>query len=158
MIEVFKDKALNRMYITFLFHSSIMTMAFFIIPIVMTNPIEEGGFGWKKVELWKVYLPAITLGILAMAPSAILGEKKGKGREVFMVSVVLILIGFIAMGFSNSATLFSVGVTFFMIGFMSFEPLLQSFVSKFAKVHQKGAAIGVANTFGYVGNYTWGEY
>ena len=53
--EVFKDKALTRMYITFLFHSSIMTMAFFIIPVVMTQSIDEGGFGWEKAELWKVY-------------------------------------------------------------------------------------------------------
>jgi MFS family permease len=32
-----------------------------------------------------------------------------------------------------------------------FEPLLQSFVAKFAKAHQKGAALGVANTFAYIG-------
>ncbi len=149
--DVFKDKALTRMYITFLFHSSIMTMAFFIIPIVMTGAIEDGGFGWEKVELWKVYLPAIVLGILAMAPSAIFGEKYGKGKEVFMISVGSIFFGFIAMGFASSALIFSIGVSLFMIGFMMFEPLLQSFVSKFAKVHQKGAAIGVANTFGYIG-------
>jgi MFS family permease len=37
-----------------------------------------------------------------------------------------------------------------------FEPLLQSFVSKFAKVHQKGAALGVANTFAYVGIFLGG--
>ena len=37
-----------------------------------------------------------------------------------------------------------------------FEPLLQSFVSKFAKVHQKGAALGVANTFAYVGIFFGG--
>jgi len=151
MKEVFKDKALVRMYITFLFHSSIMTMAFFIIPIVMTQSIEDGGFGWTKIELWKVYLPAIVLGILAMGPSAIFGEKYGKGKEVFMVSVTSIFFGFMAMGFATSAWLFSVGVALFMLGFMMFEPLLQSFVSKFAKVHQKGAAIGVANTFGYIG-------
>jgi predicted MFS family arabinose efflux permease len=151
MMDVFKDKALTRMYITFLFHSSIMTMAFFIIPIVMTSPSTEGGFGWEKVELWKVYLPAIVLGILAMGPSAIFGEKYGKGREVFMISVISIFTGFMAMGFATSALVFSIGVSLFMIGFMMFEPLLQSFVSKFAKVHQKGAAIGVANTFGYIG-------
>ena len=150
-LDVFKDKALTRMYITFLFHSSIMTMAFFIIPIVMTSAVDEGGFGWEKVELWKVYLPAIVLGISAMGPSAIFGEKYGKGREVFMVSVLSIFFGFMAMGFATSAWVFSVGVALFMIGFMMFEPLLQSFVSKFAKVHQKGAAIGVANTFGYIG-------
>ena len=151
MIEVFKDKALTRMYITFLFHSSIMTMAFFIIPIVMTGAIADGGFGWEKAELWKVYLPAIVLGILAMGPSAVFGEKYGKGKEVFMISVSVILLGFLAMGFAGSAWLFAVGVSLFMIGFMMFEPLLQSFVSKFAKVHQKGAALGVANTFGYIG-------
>ena len=151
IMEVFKDKALTRMYITFLFHSSIMTMAFFIIPIVMTQSVADGGFGWEKIELWKVYLPAIVLGILAMAPSAIFGEKYGKGKQVFMVSVASIFIGFLAMGFADSALVFSIGVSLFMIGFMSFEPLLQSFVSKFAKVHQKGAAIGVANTFGYIG-------
>jgi len=43
--DVFQDKALVRMYITFLFHSSIMTMAFFIIPVVMTHPVTDGGFG-----------------------------------------------------------------------------------------------------------------
>ncbi len=149
--DVFKDKALTRMYITFLFHSSVMTMAFFIIPIVMTGSPQEGGFGWSRAELWKIYLPAIVLGILAMGPSAIFGEKYGKGKEVFMVSVGSIFLGFLAMGFANSALLFGVGVSLFMIGFMMFEPLLQSFVSKFAKVHQKGAAIGVANTFGYIG-------
>jgi len=37
-----------------------------------------------------------------------------------------------------------------------FEPLLQSFVAKFAKVHQKGAALGVANTFAYVGIFLGG--
>lgn len=151
MMEVFKDKALTRMYFTFLFHSSIMTMAFFIIPIVMTGAIKDGGFGWEKAELWKIYLPAIVLGILAMGPSAVFGEKYGKGKQVFMSSVTVIFFGFLAMGFANSAWLFAVGVTLFMIGFMMFEPLLQSFVSKFAKVHQKGAALGVANTFGYIG-------
>lgn len=151
MMEVFKDKALTRMYITFLFHSSIMTMAFFIIPIVMTHAVSDGGFGWERTELWKVYLPAIVLGIFAMGPSAVFGEKYGKGKEVFMISVASIFLGFLAMGFAGSAWLFAVGVSLFMIGFMMFEPLLQSFVSKFAKVHQKGAALGVANTFGYIG-------
>jgi MFS family permease len=156
MKHVFKDKSLRSMYITFLFHSSIMTMAFFIIPIVMTKSIEEGGFGWDKMELWKVYLPAMILGLLAMAPAAILGEKKDKGKEVFMVSIVSIGIGFLLMGFATDATLFIIGVCLFFIGFNMFEPLLQSFVSKLAKVHQKGAALGVANSFAYFGAFLGG--
>jgi len=156
MLDVFKDRSLTRMYITFLFHSSIMTMAFFIIPLVMTQSMDEGGFGWEKAELWKVYLPAMIFGLLAMGPAAVFGEKYGKGRQVFMVSVATIFFGFIAMGYATVPWLFIVGVVLFFIGFNMFEPLLQSFVSKFAKVHQKGAALGVANTFAYIGIFLGG--
>jgi len=154
--EVFKDKALVRMYITFLFHHGTMTMAFFIIPMVMTHPVTEGGFGWEKAELWKVYFPAMIFGFLAMAPAAILGEKHGKGKEIFMVSVAIIFFGFLAMGFATTPWVFILGVVLFFIGFNMFEPLLQSFVAKFAKVHQKGAALGVANTFAYTGIFFGG--
>ena len=156
MTEVFKDKALTRMYITFLFHSSIMTMAFFIIPLVMTQSLVEGGFGWEKAELWKVYMPAMIFGFIALAPAAIFGEKYGKGKEIFMISVTVIFLGFLAMGFASEAWVFVVGVVLFFIGFNMFEPLLQSFVAKFAKVHQKGAALGVANTFAYTGIFLGG--
>jgi len=154
--DVFEDKLLVQMYITFLFHSSIMTMAFFLIPIVMTGSIENGGFGWSKTDLWKVYLPALTFGLLAMGPSAVFGEKYGKGKEVFLISIIAIFLGFIAMGFSHDSTLFIIGVVLFFIGFNMFEPLLQSFVSKTAKIHQKGTALGVANTFAYVGIFLGG--
>ncbi len=156
MKHVFKDKSLRSMYVTFLFHSSIMTMAFFIIPIVMTQSTQDGGFGWDKMDLWKVYIPAMILGLLAMGPSAIFGEKRDRGKEVFMVSIGSIGIGFLLMGFATNATLFIIGVCLFFIGFNMFEPLLQSFVSKLAKVHQKGAAIGVANSFAYFGAFLGG--
>ncbi len=154
--DVFSDKALNSMYITFLFHSSIMTMAFFIIPLVMTVDANHGGFGWSKAELWKVYLPAMVLGIVAMGPAAVFGEKYGKGKQIFMISILFILLAFLAMGFSHTPLIFIVGVILFFIGFNMFEPLLQSFVSKFARVHQKGAALGVANTFAYIGIFLGG--
>jgi len=149
--EVFKDKDLVRMYITFLFHSSTMAIAFFIIPILLKNK-----FGMSTLEYWKVYLPAVIFGILAMAPAAILGEKYGKGKEVFIASILFIMVSFLLMGFTSSFFLFALGAVFFFIGFNMFEPLLQSFVSKFAKVHQKGAALGVANTFAYIGIFLGG--
>ncbi|AKF26051.1 MFS transporter [Sulfurovum lithotrophicum] len=149
--HVFKDKDLVRMYITFLFHSGTMAIAFFIIPIVMKEK-----FDMTTMDYWKVYLPAVFFGILAMAPAAIFGEKYSKGKEVFLASIGFIVASFLLMGFSNSFVWFAVGATFFFIGFNMFEPLLQSFVAKFAKVHQKGAALGVANTFAYVGVFLGG--
>jgi len=149
--HVFKDKDLVRMYITFLFHSSTMAIAFFIIPILMKNK-----FDMTTMDYWKVYLPAVVLGILAMGPAAVFGEKYSKGKEVFLISVGFIMVSFLLMGYTNSFVWFAVGVSAFFIGFNMFEPLLQSFVSKFAKVHQKGAALGVANTFAYVGIFLGG--
>ena len=144
--SVFKDSDLKRMYVTFLFHSSTMAIAFFLIPMVLKH-----NFHLPIAEFWKVYLPAVIFGIVAMGPAAVFGEKYNKGKEVFLISIALIAVAFILMGFSTKLWLFGVGVTFFFIGFNMFEPLLQSFVSKFAKAHQKGAALGVANTFAYVG-------
>ena len=144
--SVFKDSDLKRMYITFLFHSSTMAIAFFLIPMVLKH-----NFHLPIGEFWKIYLPAVIFGIVAMGPAAVFGEKYNKGKEVFLISIALIALAFILMGFSTKLWLFGVGVTLFFIGFNMFEPLLQSFVSKFAKAHQKGAALGVANTFAYVG-------
>lgn len=144
--SVFKDADLRRMYITFLFHSSTMAIAFFLIPMVLKNT-----FHLPLNEFWKVYLPAVIFGLLAMGPAAVFGEKYGRGKEVFLSSIATIAAAFLLMGFSSSLLLFGIGVVLFFIGFNMFEPLLQSFVSKFAKAHQKGAALGVANTFAYVG-------
>ncbi len=144
--SVFKDADLKRMYITFLFHSSTMAIAFFLIPMVLKNT-----FHLPIGEFWKVYLPAVILGIVAMGPAAVFGEKYNKGKQIFLISIAVIAVAFILMGFSTKLWLFGVGVSLFFIGFNMFEPLLQSFVSKFAKAHQKGAALGVANTFAYVG-------
>jgi len=149
--HVFRDKDLVRMYITFLFHSSTMAIAFFLIPIVMKQH-----FGLGAEHYWKVYLPAVFFGIIAMGPAAVFGEKYNKGKEIFLISIAFVAASFGLMGWATSLSWFGVGATFFFIGFNMFEPLLQSFVSKFAKVHQKGAALGVANTFAYVGIFLGG--
>jgi predicted MFS family arabinose efflux permease len=149
--DVFKDKDLVRMYVTFLFHSSTMAIAFFLIPLVLKST-----FHLPLSEFWKVYLPAVLFGIIAMGPAAVFGEKYNKGKEVFLISIAFIAVAFLLMGFGSTLWVFGTGVVFFFIGFNMFEPLLQSFVAKFAKVHQKGAALGVANTFAYVGIFLGG--
>lgn len=48
-----------------------MTFAFMIIPIVLIHQ-----FNWDIKELWKVYLPAMILGVASMGPAAVMAEKK----------------------------------------------------------------------------------
>jgi MFS family permease len=89
------------------------------------------------------------LGLLAMGPAAVFGEKKNKPREIFLISIILFIAAFVLMGYATSPLLFIVGVVSFFIGFNMMEPLVQSMISKFAKVHQKGAALGISNSVAY---------
>ncbi len=148
---VLKDKNLMKMNITNLLQKGMMTLAFLIIPIIMIKT-----YGYDKTDLWKVYLPAMILGVMAMAPAAIIGEKKNKSKEMLMVGVALFAVSYLVMGFTSSDVGFIVGVIIFFVGFNMHEPLLQSMASKYAKIHQKGAALGVFNSFGYFGTFLGG--
>ena len=145
--DILKDANLLRLIITNALQKGLMTAAFVLIPIIMTS--TDNGFGWEKSELWKVYLPAMLIGVLAMGPAAVIGEKKNKPKLIFIISVALFTLSFFLMGYATSAGLFIAGVIAFFIGFNMLEPLIQSMISKFAKVHQKGAALGISNSLAY---------
>ena len=154
--DILKDNNLLNMIIINTMQKGLMTMAFVLIPILLTKP--EYGFGWEKSELWMVYLPAMIAGIAAMGPAAIFGEKKNIPKQIFLLSIVLFLASFLIMGFTTSGTIFVIGVVFFFIGFNMMEPLVQSMISKFAKVHQKGAALGISNSWAYFATFLGGTF
>lgn len=149
--EILKDKNLFNMIIVDLMQKGLMTMAFVFIPVFLTH--NGYNFDWSKEELWKVYVPAMILGILAMGPAAIFGEKYNKPKTVFLIAIVLFITSFAVMGLTDSSLVFVFGVIAFFIAFNMMEPLVQSMISKFAKVHQKGTALGVANTAAYLATF-----
>lgn len=149
--ELLKNQNLLTMNITNFLQKGLMTLAFVLIPVIMIK-----SFGFETKELYKVYLPALILGVIAMGPSAILAEKKGKFKQMLIVGIALFAISFVAMGLASGSTLFIVGVTLFFIGFNIHEPIMQSLTTRFAKVNQKGSVLGVFNSFGYLGTFFGG--
>jgi MFS family permease len=103
-----------------------------------------------------VYLPALLAGLVAMGPAAVFGEKYNKPKQIFLISIVLFIVAFTLMGFATQSWQFVVGVISFFMAFNMMEPLVQSMISKFAKVHQKGAALGMANGFAYLMTFVGG--
>ena len=154
--DILKDNNLLNMIIINAMQKGLMTMAFVLIPIILIKP--EYGFGWEKSELWMVYVPAMIAGLVAMGPAAVFGEKKNIPKQIFLISIVLFLASFLIMGFTTSSTLFIIGVVFFFIAFNMMEPLVQSMISKFAKVHQKGAALGISNSAAYFFTFLGGTF
>ena len=148
---VLGNKNLIKMNITNFLQKGLMTFAFMIIPMVLINNYE-----WKLNELWQVYLPAMIFGFIAMAPAAILAEKKGKFKEILIIGILLFAISYLVIGLSSGATVFVIGVVLFFIGFNMHEPIMQSLATKFAKVHQRGLVLGIFNSCGYFGTFLGG--
>jgi MFS family permease len=145
--DIIKDPNLLNMIIINGMQKGLMTVAFVLIPILLTQ--GEYGFNWEKAELWKVYVPALIAGLIAMGPAAVFGEKHNKPKQIFLISIILFIVSFTLMGFATQSWEFVVGVVSFFMAFNMMEPLVQSMISKFARVHQKGAALGIANGFAY---------
>ncbi len=152
--DILKDRNLLNMVIIDSMQKGLMTIAFVLIPVFLTH--ADYNFGWDTKELWKVYVPAMVMGMIAMGPAAVFGEKYNKPKTVFLIAIVLFIASFTTMGMTNSSTIFVIGVVMFFIAFNMMEPLVQSMISKFAKVHQKGTALGVANTSAYLSTFVGG--
>ncbi len=149
--EVLLNANSIKMNITNFLQKGLMTFAFMIIPMILIR-----NFQWEMSELWKVYLPAMIFGVLAMGPAAIIAEKKGKFKEILIIGVLFFAISYLIIGMSTSTTMFAIGVVVFFIGFNMHEPIMQSLASKFAKVHQRGLVLGVFNSAGYLGTFMGG--
>ncbi|MGB0989988.1 MAG: MFS transporter [Halarcobacter sp.] len=149
--SVLLNANLVKMNITNFLQKGLMTFAFMIIPMVLINNYE-----WQMSDLWKVYLPAMIFGFLAMAPAAIIAEKKGKFKEILAIGIIFFALSYLLIGLSSGTVLFIVGVVIFFIGFNMHEPIMQSLATKFAKVHQRGLVLGIFNSFGYLGTFLGG--
>ena len=156
--DILKDPNLLGMVIINGMQKGLMTVAFVLIPLILTSSTEHGGFGWETADLWKAYLPAMVFGLIAMGPAAVFGEKYNKAKQIFLISIVLFIIAFLLMGFATSSTMFVIGVVSFFIGFNMMEPLVQSLISKYSKVHQKGAALGISNSVAYFMTFLGGTF
>ncbi|MGB6020127.1 MAG: MFS transporter, partial [Sulfurimonadaceae bacterium] len=128
--DIIKDPNLLGMIIINGMQKGLMTVSFVLIPIILTNAVADGGFGWETSDLWMAYLPAMIFGLIAMGPAAVFGEKYNKAKQIFLISIVLFIVAFVLMGFATSSTLFVIGVVSFFIGFNMMEPLVQSLISK----------------------------
>ncbi|PAF41691.1 MFS transporter [Helicobacter sp. 11S03491-1] len=152
-----QDKNLWIINISSFLEKTLMTLIFVIIPLVIVNE-----FGWSEESLYKIYAPGAIIGVIAMAPASIIAEKYGKAKVVMLYGVAMFLVAYLCIGISDihkaspMVWLFIAGIMIFFIGFATLEPIMQSLASKYAKAHQRGAALGIFTTYGYIGSFVGG--
>jgi MFS family permease len=98
----------------------------------------------------------MVVGILSMGPSAMIAEKRGKYKHILLLGAVTLALSYAIIGASSTYMMFNIGVIVFFVGFNMQEPIMQSLVTKYAKVHQRGEVLGVFNSFGYAGTFLGG--
>ena len=148
--DILTHKELLKLFYSGFMQKGLMTVFFLLVPIIFTQQLH-----WDKTELWKVYIPALVVGFFALPLGAILAEKKGKGKLVFILSALSITLSLILFLIGSKGTIFS-AVLIFFFGFNLLEPVLQSFVSKVALANQKATALSTSNTIQYLGIFLGG--
>lgn len=157
-----KEKNLALMNLTNFMQKMLMTLTFIIIPLII---VKRFGI-FSEDELYKVYILAMIAGFVAMGLAGALGSKKGLSKHFLLLGIILFIatyalfalcilaLNFIPYDLAN--TIFIFGVVLFFIGFNLHEPIMQTCASQFCKAHEKGAALGIFNSFGYAGSFIGG--
>lgn len=125
----------------------LMTLTFALAPIILNEYVDKSHF-------WIIYVPAIFAGIIVLGPTSIFSEKRGKSKEVLLVSIVLFLLAYLCMGvWIDKVVIFGIALAFFFAAFSMQEALLQSLVSKYAKAKERGSVIGDFTAAGFGGSF-----
>ena len=127
-----------------------LSSTFFLIPMILVQ------HGFDRAEMWKIYLPMMLAGAVAMVLAAIFAEVKNRFREVMLFGIVLLLTSLVFMGLGqeqNRLIWFVVALYFFFMGFNVFEPIFPSLVTRSTTSETKGTAMGVYNFAQFIGHF-----
>lgn len=150
--SVLKNPELQRLnFGIFSLHAAMRGM-FVVIPLAL---VSVGGL--EIARHWTVYLPVMAVGFFAAVPAIIIAEKRAKMKQVFSAGVALVFLSTLALAFlfQNFVALMA-GLFGFFLAFNLLEATLPSLVSKIAPAGSKGTAIGVYNTFQFLGLFLGG--
>ncbi len=150
--DVLRDAQLLRLDFGIFTLHAILTAMFVVIPFALRRtgnlPVNQH---------WEVYLPVMLISFALMVPAIIIGEKKGKLKQVLVFAVGLLAFSQLGLVFLvNSFWGIALLLLAFFIAFNILEASLPSLISKIAPAASKGTAIGVYSTAEFSGAFLGG--
>ncbi len=152
LLAVLRDPALWRLDAgIFILHTGLTAM-FVVVPVVLAEEI-----GLDPDRHWRVYLPVILASVVGMLPLVWLSSRRHLIRPIFTGALALVLLAqaLLALGHREFPWLVA-GLWVYFVGFNVLEALLPSLVSRLAPAEAKGAAVGVYNSFEFLGVFAGG--
>ena len=146
--NVLHDPELLRLdFGVFALHAVLMAL-WLVVPLSLRNA------GLAADSHWQVYFPVLVLSMAMIIPAIIYGEKKAKLKQVFVISVALLLVSQVLLAYAfNSLWGTAVALLVFFAAFNLLEATLPSLISKIAPVGAKGTAIGVYSSVQFLGTF-----
>jgi predicted MFS family arabinose efflux permease len=130
---------------------AVLTALFVSVPVVLAERL-----GVPVTGHWKIYLSVLACSVPVMIPLVLLA---GRGSRVFVVmpvAVGLLLAAQGVLGLETGYWSVVIALWLFFCGFNTLEALLPSLVSRVAPAAGKGTAIGVYNTWEFLGVFVGG--
>lgn len=143
---------LNRLHLAIFSLHLTMTAMFTLLPKqfmqVLNLGVSQQGY---------VYLPLLLLGFIVAVPLIIIAEKKRKMRQIFLSSLLLLVLSLAMMAyFGQTSVGLIAGLAVYFIGFNSLEATIPSWISKQAPVANKATVMGINSSCQFLGAFVGG--
>ena len=150
--HILHDTQLLRLDFGILILHLMMTASFVVLPLVLRDHAGIAGD-----DHWKVYLLVLALALVLMAPMVMYADRHNRNKQVFLTSVVLLLLSQLGLYFFlDEAWLVVLCMTLYFTGFTVLEASLPALVSRLAPSALKGTALGAYSTAQYLGAFLGG--
>lgn len=150
--HILRDPQLLRLDLGILILHLMMTATFVALPLILRDYA-----GFASDDHWKVYLFVLACALVFMAPLVMYADRHNRIKQVFLVSVLLLLLSQLGLSaFIDSSWLVVLCMVLYFTGFTVLEASLPSLVSRLAPSELKGTALGVYSTAQYLGAFLGG--
>lgn len=150
--HILRDTQLLRLDLGILILHLMMTAIFVALPLVLRDHA-----GFASNDHWKVYLLVLAAALVFMAPLVMYADRHNSIKQVFQISVVLLLLSQVGLfAFLDTGWLVVPCMILYFTGFTVLEASLPSLVSRLAPSELKGTALGAYSTAQYLGAFLGG--
>lgn len=152
MLQLLRNPQLIRLDGGIFILHFILTAMFVVVPVILLEQLRL-----PTVEHWRVYVPALLVSIVFMVPLIILSSRSKWVLRVFLSAVCILFLAQVLLMWRPMGVMgITVCLFFFFWGFNLLEAMLPSLVSRVAPAACKGSAMGVYNTFQFLGVFFGG--
>jgi len=149
--RILRNPHLRRLDIGIFLLHGVLTAMFVSIPQVLAEQL-----GIDVATHWRIYMLVLVCSVPVMIPMIIVAGRGTRVFSVMPVAAVMLLAAQFVLILGPGYWALVIGLWLFFCGFNTLEALLPSLVSRLAPAAGKGTAIGVFNTFEFMGVFVGG--